>query len=412
MFFERNIRFKLENALSFSPVVLLTGARQTGKTTLVKDLARTRGHTYITFDEMEIFNAAKNDPVGFINTLPKPIIIDEVQRVPELFLAIKKDVDENRTPGRYILTGSANPLLIPRLGDSLAGRMVILPMYSLSQGELTGVIEKFIDFAFSDEKPLLQTKKSIAKSELYALIFKGGYPSVQGLDQGELPIWFESYMTTILYRDVQDLAHITGLSEFPKLLRVLATRVGNLLNIADISRSIDIPPTTLHRYFVLLQTLYITYLAQPWFINMGKRLTKTPKIYLLDSGFLSYLLGVNAQRAQLDAPLMGGLLENFVVAQLLKQASWNTSQVNFYHYRTVSGIEVDIIIENYDGRVVALEVKSAETVCLDDIKNIKTLQEELGERFFRGIVLYAGDKIIPYGNNIYAMPIVSLWTQV
>lgn len=412
MIFERNIRFKLEKALSFSPVVLLTGARQTGKTTLAKEFVRTKGYSYITFDSADVLDTAKKDPVGFINNLPKPAIIDEVQRFPELFLAIKEDVDTNRIPGRYILTGSANPLLIPRLGDSLAGRMVILSMYPFSQGELKAVTDRFIDWAFSDDKPLLQEKKTITKTELYSLIFKGGYPSAQNLDEIESRVWFDSYVTSILYRDVHDLTNIAGLLEFPRLLRVLATRVGNLLNIADIARSTDTPPTTLHRYFSLLQILFITLLVQPWFMNLGKRLVKTPKVYLLDSGLLTYLLGMNFERATLDATLMGGLVENFVITELLKQASWSTAQVNFFHYRTVAGSEVDIIIENFDGRIIGIEVKSAEIVHHNDLKGLKNLQEEIGQRFFRGIVLYAGNKVIPYGNNLYAMPISSLWTQV
>lgn len=412
MIFERNIRFKLEKALSFSPVVLLNGARQTGKTTLAKELAKARGYVYITFDDMEVLNAAQSDPQGFIKGLSKPVIIDEVQRVPELFLAIKKDVDENRIPGRYLLTGSANPLLIPRLGDSLAGRIVILPMYPLSQGEMHGKVEKFIDFAFSQEAPLFQVKESMSKNDLHSLIFKGGYPPVQPLDDEQARLWFESYMTTILYRDVTALTQVEKLSEFPKLLRLLAIRVGNLLNVSDIARASGLASSTLNRYLMLLEILFMVKFAPPWSIGQENRLVRSPKIYLFDSGFLSYLLSMNLDRSQLDAPVMGGVVENFIIAELFKQASWSDAQVNFFHYRTSSGVEVDIIIENLDGRVIGIEVKSGEKIGSDAFKGLKYLQEKIGSRFYKGIVLYTGDKIIPYGDNLYAMPISSLWTQV
>jgi len=401
--FKRSLQPKLEKIISISPVTLLTGPRQSGKTTLVQEIAKKYNYSYVTFDDLNYLSAAKNDPKGFIAGLKKPVILDEVQRVPEIFLAIKQDVDENRHAGRYLLTGSANPLLIPRLGDSLAGRMIILNLYSLSQGELQNKYEKFIDRVFSDE-PLYDLKFDIiSKDDLFKLIAIGGYPSVQKLESNERELWFNSYITTILYRDVQELANISGLTEFPLLLKLLATRVGNLLNVAELSRSIGIANPTLHRYLSLLEILFMVKFQASYNTNLGKRLVKAPKTYLFDTGFLSYLIDFNFN-------LSGGILENFVVSELYKQSTWSQKRVNLFHYRTVSGTEIDIILEDAAGNVVAIEVKSSQTVTPKDFKSIINLQNEIGEKFIKGIVLYTGSSYTPFGEKLFALPISSLWS--
>ena len=401
--FKRSLQQKLEKIISISPVTLLTGPRQSGKTTLVQEIAKKYNYSYVTFDDLNYLSAAKNDPKGFIAGLKKPVILDEVQRVPEIFLAIKQDVDENRHAGRYLLTGSANPLLIPRLGDSLAGRMIILNLYSLSQGELQNKYEKFIDRVFSDE-PLYDLKFDIiSKDDLFKLITIGGYPSVQKLESDERELWFNSYITTILYRDVQELANISGLTEFPLLLKLLATRVGNLLNVAELSRSIGIANPTLHRYLSLLEILFMVKLQASYKTNLGKRLVKAPKTYLFDTGFLSYLIDFNFN-------LSGGILENFVVSELYKQSTWSQKRVNLFHYRTVSGTEIDIILEDAAGNIVAIEVKSSQTVTPKDFKGIINLQNEIGEKFIKGIVLYTGSSYTPFGEKLFALPISSLWS--
>ncbi len=411
MFFTRNITKKLEKAVSRSPVVLLTGARQTGKTTLVKHLGTIKNYSYVTFDDLRFLAAAKNDPIGFIQGVEKPVILDEVQRVPEIFLAIKHDVDESRIPGRFILTGSANPLLIPRLGDSLAGRIEILELLPLSQGELLGIQEKFLDCAFNKNCSFAVSQKEFSKAELYQTIIRGGYPLVQNYDDEGREEWFNSYITMILQRDVQDLAAISAISEMPHLLRLLASRVGNLLNVAELGRTTGIASTTLHRYMTLLETVFLVVFQPAWHSNLGKRLTKSPKTYLVDTGLLSFLLDIRIEKALSDYRFIGSVLENFVFNELQKQATWNSTRIKLYHYRTITGIEVGIVLENQAGNIVGIEVKNSETVNSQDFKGLSFLKEESGESFIKGILLYNGSQIIPFGKDLYAVPIHALWTS-
>lgn len=409
MFFHRNSKSKLEKALKISPVVLLTGARQTGKTTLMNEVAKDRGYFSASFDDLSMLSAAKADPMGFIARLPKPVILDEVQRVPEIFLAIKHEVDQNREAGMFALTGSTNPLLIPRLGDSLAGRMIILTLLPLSQGELLGRKEVFIDRLFKGEIPY--TVEVLSRQELYGRILKGGYPVVQGFSEEERRLWFNSYITALLQKDVQDLAHVTALAEFPRILQLLATRAANLLNVAELSRAVGIPNTTLHRYLSLLEALFIVSLLQPWSVNIGKRLVKSPKIYLIDSGILAFLLGIDNERALVDGKLMGSIIENFVVMELIKQATWSTTSVQLFYFRTQTGVEVDLVLEDKAGNIIGIEVKSSSTVTQQDFKGLRYLQESAGEKFIVGIVLYTGSQSIPFGSSLYALPLTSLWAE-
>lgn len=409
--YKRSLKPKLEKAFSRSRVILLNGARQVGKTTLMKEICLEKGYFYLTFDDMAILSAAKNDPKGFIAGLQKPIILDEIQRVPELFLAIKMDVDTHQDKGRYALTGSANPLLLPKLGDSLAGRMEIFDLYPLSQGELHNTTEVFIDNIFDYKfNPLSIKTKEFSKQELYKAILKGGYPEIQNYDEEDRSNWFKSYVSTILDRDVRDISNIEGLSQFPLLLKLLASRPGTLLNVADLSRSIKSSNPTIHRYLTLLQTIFFIRYQQPWHANLGKRLVKAPKTYFVDTGLLSYLLGINLEGAMANPYLMGGVLENFVVNELIKQASWSKARVSFYHFRTSDGVEVDIVMENAAGEIIGIEVKSSSTVTTQDFKGLSYLAEELGDKFIRGIVIYTGTTSYPHSEKICALPISALWS--
>lgn len=410
MYFQRHITSKLEKAILRSPVILLTGARQTGKTTLIKHIGKNKKYSYVTFDDLRFLSSAKNDPIGFIQSLEKPVILDEVQRVPEIFLSIKHDVDENRIPGRFILTGSANPLLIPRLGDSLAGRMEILELLPLSQGEILGIQETFLDRAFDKNYVYPLAKNELSKSDLYHQIIKGGYPLVQNSNDEARESWFNSYVTTLLQCDVQDLANISGLSELPHLLQLLTTRVGNLINIAELSRSIGIASTTLHRYITLLETIFLVVFQPPWFNNRGKRLTKSPKTYLVDTGLLSFLLDLRMDKDLNEYRFIGSVLENFVFNELQKQLTWNSMRIKLYHFRTVTGVEVDIILENQAGSLVGIEIKNSETISPHDFKGLRYLQEEVGESFIKGIIIYNGSQVVPFGKNLYALPISYLWS--
>ena len=403
----RNLSAELLAALSDTPVVLLHGARQSGKSTLVKWLtSEARPARYLTLDDAAVLAAARDNPTGFLAGLEGPVVLDEVQRAPELFLAMKAEVDRESQPGRFLLTGSANVLLLPRLAESLAGRIQILTLWPFSQGELVGRRENFIDAVFG---------KTIAgfgdaDGSRPGRILLGGYPAIHARPaEARRRAWFGSYVTTILQRDVRDLANIESLTILPRLLALLATRTGTLVNFADLSRSIAIPQTTLKRYWHLLETTFLIQTLPAWSANLGQRLVKSPKLYLVDTGLSGYLLGVDQARLTGDPMLLGPLLENFVVMELRKQLGWSRAQPQMFHFRLQAGQEVDIVLEDPSGNVVGIEVKAAGSAATADFKGLRSLAQLLGRRFRKGIVLYTGRESIPFGANLYALPVSALW---
>ncbi|MFQ5930585.1 MAG: ATP-binding protein [Acidobacteriota bacterium] len=408
----RNISAAVLEALADNPVVLLHGARQTGKSTLAQWLASGEHPArYLTLDDAVILAAARGDPSGFIAGLEGPVMLDEVQRVPELFLAIKAVVDRDRSPGRFLLTGSANVMLLPHLSESLAGRMEILALWPLSQGEIGGVKEGFIDTVFSGALPTDKKNREDLLGLLNRLL-RGGYPLIHGrVSEARQKAWFGSYVTTILQRDVRDLANIEGLTALPRLLSLLAARAMSLLNLSELSRSIAIPQTTLKRYMALLQTTFLVQTLPAWSGNLGKRLVKAPKLVFSDTGLMSYLLGLGKQRLTMDTNLLGPLLENFVVMELLKQVTWSQTQPRLFHFRMQTGQEVDIVLEDSAGRLVGIEVKAGATVTAQDFKGVRTFAEATGRRFHRGLVLYTGTESVPFGPRLHALPVNALWSM-
>ncbi len=407
--FTRNITRQIIETLSDTPVIMVNGARQTGKSTLAKSLLNEKQiNRYVTLDDATTLAAAKHDPEGFISGLGEAAAIDEIQRAPELFLAIKADVDRNRTPGRYLLTGSANVLLLPRLSESLVGRMEIFTLLPLSQGEFSGIKECFIDMVFSNKIPIV-TCPAYPEISLIDLALRGGYPeaATRSTESRRLA-WFSSYITTILQRDVRDLANIEGLTAMPRLLSILATRATALVNYAELSRTAGLPQSTLKRYMTLFETIFLIEHLPAWHSNLGKRLVKTSKLVLNDSGLLASLLEINADRL-VNSRLCGALIENFVIMELKKQIAWSSINPAMLHYRTQTGQEVDVVLEDRAGRVVGIEIKSAKTVIGHDFNGLTSLAEASGDKFVRGIVLYDGREQISFGTNLVAMPISALW---
>ncbi|HXG68207.1 MAG TPA: ATP-binding protein [Blastocatellia bacterium] len=408
-FYQRNLEAAVYQALTDTPIVLLIGARQAGKSWLARRIAEKISATYLTLDDMAVFTAASVDSQGFIAGLPGPVVLDEAQRVPALFLAIKSAVDRDRRPGRFLLTGSANVLLLPRIADSLAGRMEVLTLWPLSQGEIKGIREGFVDTLFSDSLPLFKEEPA-DRAELLTSVLRGGYPEALARQAPDRrAAWFSSYITTILQRDVRDIANIEDLTALPRLLTLLATRPAALLNFADISRSLGIPQTTLKRYMALLETTFLIQQIPAWFANLGKRLTKSPKLVISDTGLLSYLSGLSMQRLEEFPDLLGGLLENFVAMELRKQLAWSERQPQLFHFRSQTGQEVDLALEDNTGQVVGIEVKASASIHPGDLSGLKALANLLGERFRRGVVLYLGRQIVPFQENIHALPISALW---
>lgn len=407
---KRHISASLLEALADTPVVLLHGARQTGKSTLAQWLASDQHPSrYLTLDDAGVLAAAQGDPTGFITALKEPVIIDEVQRAPELFMAIKATVDKDRQPGRFLLTGSADVMLLPRLSESLAGRMEILTLWPLSQGEIEGTKETFIDALFANELP---TKIKIRQdwAGLLARMLRGGYPVIQGrLTEARQKAWFNSYVSAILQRDVRDLSSIEGLTLLPRLLSLLAARSASLLNFSELSRSVAIPQTTLKRYMALLEMTFLIQTLPAWSSNLSKRLVKAPKLILNDTGLMAYLLGLSGERLAMESMLAGPLLENFVAMELRKQAAWSKARPQLFHFRTLTGQEVDVLLEDTAGKLVGIEVKASATVNGRDFRGLRALAELIGKRFQSGVVLYTGSECIPFGPRLHAIPVSTLW---
>jgi len=406
----RHIAPFLRAALADTPVALLIGARQTGKSTLVQDIAATAHPArYFTFDDAGVLAAAQADPTGFLAGMDGPIVLDEVQRAPELFLALKAAVDRDRRPGRFLLTGSANVLLLPRLADTLVGRMEVLTLWPFSQGEIAGVTEGFVDAVFADSLPRLSTTPE-DWSVLLESMLRGGYPEVLERPAGDRrSAWFASYINTLLQRDVRDLSHIEGLTAVPRLLSLLAARTTALLNFSELSRSSAMPQSTLKRYLALLETTFLLQPLPAWSSNLGKRLVKAPKVILNDTGLVASLLALSKDRLIADRTLAGPLLENFMVMELRKQAAWSRTRPQIFHYRTQTGQEVDIILENAAGQLVGVEIKASATVGAQDFKGLHALAGATGKHFRRGIVLYTGAETLPFGTRLHALPVQAVW---
>lgn len=406
--YPRHAREAVREALSDSPVTLIHGARQVGKTTLARDLLDVADARYLTLDSVAALSAARSDPEGFISGFDGPVVIDEVQRAPALFPAIKKSIDIDRTPGRFLLTGSANVLTLPRLSESLAGRMEIIRLWPLSQGEIDGSSPSgFVDALFAP-KFKLPAVSAIDRSALFKRIERGGFPEVVGRKSPERRnAWFESYLTAILQRDVRDLSNIEDLAALPRLLRLLATRIGGLLNYADLARSLELPQSTLKRYFALLESIFLVVLVEPWSSNLGARLVKSPKIHLVDTGLTCHLLGLD--ELSMDHPSRGGMVESFAVMELLKQTAWSRSRPRLYHFRTSSGQETDLLLEDRKGRLVGIEVKDSASANADDFRGLRAMHELVGDRFVRGVVLHTGTESIAFGDALFALPISSIW---
>lgn len=406
---DRHIASYLLDAVADTPVVFLNGARQTGKSTLVKAITQ-RSHParYITLDDATILAAIKHDPTGFVGGLNGSVVIDEVQKAPELFPIIKADVDRNRLPGRFLLTGSANVLLLPHLSESLAGRMEILSLWPFSQGELDGVKETFPDALFAPKfHPLLAEKE--APVTLHQRMIKGGYPeAVNRAKEERRAAWFESYITTILQRDIRDLANIEGLTSLPRLLTLIASRTPALLNFSELSRTLAMPQSTLKRYMALLETTFLVQHLPAWSGNLGKRLVKSSKLVMSDTGLMSHLLGANKDHLA-GSPFIGPLLENFVIMELKKQITWSATKPQIFHFRTQTGQEVDVVLEDRIGKLVGIEVKSSATVSAQDFKGLKAFKEAVPKRFYRGVVLYTGSESISFGADLFAVPVYALW---
>jgi len=403
----RFIEQRIRNALKDTRVVMISGPRQSGKTTLAKMLIDS-GYVYLTLDDETVVEAARFDPVGFIRGLDRAVI-DEVQRAPQLLSAIKKSVDEDSRPGRFILTGSPNILTIPTASESLAGRMEVMELHPFSRGEIIGCPPSFLGSAFQGN--VLKPTEKLIGDDLLGVVLGGGYPeALEKKDPNRRRQWYRSYVEAILKRDVREIANVHKLTEMPDLLKVLAHYSAQLLNTAEIGGKIGLDHKTVQRYIGIFEQIFLIRRLSAWHRNELKRLIKAPKLHLLDSGLMAAVHGLTPERLQKDRTLTGPLFETFVYSELIKQATWFESDVSFHHYRDKDGYEVDIVLENDIGEIVGIEVKAAATVNKGDFRGLQKLRDAVGDNFRLGVVLHDGENVFPFGDGLFSAPFASLWS--
>lgn len=406
--YPRFARSGVEEALLDSPVVLIHGPRQCGKTTLAKAVGEALGFAYYSFDNDVQREAAKADPVGYVADLPERAVLDEVQRVPELFTSLKAAVDADRTPGRFILTGSANVLLVPKLADSLAGRMSILRLHPLAQAELVRQPCRFLSELFAEGFRSGPASPRQGKA-LVERVVGGGFPAaLVRASHRRRTAWYVDYAETLIQRDIRDLARISDLDALPGLLKYAAGQSAGLVNISELAAPFQISRQTIREYLTLLSRIFLVDELASWHNNHLKRLIKTPKLHMVDTGMACALLGLNADSLWADRSLFGRLLETFIYQELRRLASWYDAEVAFSHFRDKDQVEVDLVLESA-GRVAGVEVKAAATVTRDDFKGLQKLRDGVGKRFVGGVLLYDGDAVAGFGDRLFAVPIAQLW---
>jgi predicted AAA+ superfamily ATPase len=393
-------------ALKDTPVVMVTGPRQCGKTTLVRDLIASN-REFITLDDDTVLASARSDPTGLVRGLNRTTI-DEVQRAPDLLRAIKRSVDDDRRAGRFLLTGSANILTLPQVSESLAGRMEIVSLLPLSQTEIRRRKPTFLKSAF--EGKLGKPAEMMIGDDLVQTVLIGGYPEMlRRRDPKRRQAWARDYVKAIVQRDVRDIAEVEKLEQMPRLLQILAHHSGQLTNFTQVGGQIGFDDKTTRKYVSILEQLFLVRRVEPWFRNQLKRLVKTPKLHFLDSGLLGTLLRATAEQVARDRSIFGTLLETFVFSEVLKQASWLDESCAVYHYRDKDQDEVDLVIEAGDGALVGIEIKASATVNAGDFKGLRKLAAASERDFRLGLVLYDGTRAVPFGERLFAAPIPCLW---
>ena len=406
--YPRHSEPRLLEALADSPVVLIHGPRQCGKTTLAHTVGARLGYTYMSFDDNVVREAASADPEGFVADLPERVVLDEVQRVPSLFLALKRAVDERRTPGRFLLTGSSHVLTVPKLADSLAGRMEVVRLHPLSQAELQREPPRFLDALFA--KRFTTRGGARLGMALAARIVAGGYPPALARPPGRRRAnWHRDYINALVQRDVAELARIRSLEALPRLLALAAAQTARLFNLADFGSPFGLSRPTISDYVTLLERVFLIERLQPWHTNRLSRLVKTPKLHFVDTGLACAQLNLGAAELHGDRMRLGLLLETFVFQELRRQAACHEQPHAFYHFRDRDGVEVDAVVERGPRAVAGVEVKAGGTVRESDFRGLRKLRQAAGERFFAGVVMYDGEMCVSFGDSLYAVPVRQLW---
>jgi len=407
--FTRNLESVVRDALRRSPVVLLNGARQVGKSTLARALvADGTLDRYLTLDQLASLDAATSDPEGFVSASSGSTVIDEVQLAPTLFRALKAAVDQDRRPGRFLLTGSADLSVLPGAADALVGRLEVLTLWPLTQGECRGVREGFVD-ALLDPAHEWGSYGTFDRAALAQVICAGGFPEpLTRLPQDRTP-WYSSYVDLVVRRDIAERTDISGIAAVPRLLSLLAARTMTLVSVAEVARSLEMPATTVRRYVALLEAAMLVRMVPAFAGDIARRVVKSPKVAVIDTGLAMALADMDESRLLNDPAQIGRLAETFVINEIQRQLGWSRTRARLMHARTAAGREVDIVIEAADGRIAGVEVKAGRTVGSGDFAGLKALREAVGERFVQGVVLHTGDTAVPFGSNLWAVPMSALW---
>ena len=404
-YISRAIEAVLQESLALFPIVLISGARQVGKSTLSKSLS---GYDYITLDNTLTRERADSNPDQFIRNIKTPVIIDEIQKSPSLLPAIKESVDNNRAGGRFVLTGSANIFTLKTVKETLVGRLVQLELQPLSQKEIYGGAN--LDFEILRNSPKdLPINKDTGRSDIIRAIITGGYPERYKL-RNNLRLqsaWTDTYISSYIDSDVMSINEIRNLNAFHQLYRILAIQSASALNKNSLARDIKLSHPTLNAYLeILTQTYQIMWLPS-WATNLGKRLVKNSKMFFADTGMLSHLLNIYDENSFNNSYLNGSIVETFVLSELLKSVKSRILSERFSFFRTEDGKEIDFIVEGA-GRPIAIEVKASESVRPDDFKHIRYLQKNKPELNFQGVVFYMGGETVVFSENCTAVPISTL----
>ena len=409
----RGIEPELRDILSVSRAAAITGPRQAGKSTLARRLqaAGVVPH-YFTLDDEATREAARADPDGFALSLPRPAVIDEVQRVPSLMLAVKQILDNDPTPGQFLLTGSADLLTARVVADALPGRVEYVNLWPLARAEIEGGRGSLIDELLDGSPPQVSgaSKGRAASAEI---VIAGGFPDALERTPRQRSRYLRSYVQATLARDLPDVVDVrVDPFKLEQLLRLLAARTTGLVNYAAIGRELSLDEKTVKAHAELLTQLFLVYRLRPWSANLGSRQVKTPKLLLSDTGLAATLIGINAERysAPDQGAIAGSLFETFVVMELVKQATWNPTPVELYFYRDTDKREVDLVVEAASGDLAAIEAKSATVVTASDTRGLRLLRDKLGPRFKAGIVVHSGETTLPIDDRIWAVPLSGLWT--
>lgn len=414
--FPRYVESQVRAALADTPVVVIVGARQCGKSTLAERIAGERGAAMVSLDNSALREAANADPTGFVEERDVPLLIDEFQKAPDLLDAIKARVDRARrggrsAPGMYLLTGSANVWSTLRISESLTGRAERIQLGSLSQGELQGRRESFLFDLLGGWLPRID-EQPVGREPVVEAVVRGGYPEMLSRrSETRRAQWLRSYLEMIVERDARDLTdRARQLDDLPRLLKAVGTRIGGQLDLTSIGRAIEMKRDSVRRYLRILELLFLVVQAPAWSQNLTQQVVRRPKLWIPDSGLACQLAGCDEGRFLSDEAGVAGLLfENFVASEVLKQASRLDQGVTLHHFRTPGGREVDIVCEAADGSVVGLEVKLSATPRKSDFSGLAHLRDAIGTRFKAGVVVNTGSETLSFGDRLWAVPVAGLW---